>query len=163
MGIGASIQGPDGKEIATVSAVRGEGTNNMAEYQAAIEGLEEARKHDTVEVELRLDSQLVARQLTGEYRVKEPHIKRLWTQTRKLLDSFQKWTVVHVRREENSRADELANMALDGTQLSLDSAETEAANRILAIFKGSSINPSRYRVVFQEVERLLRINSSAKG
>ena len=159
MGIGASIQAADGREIAIVSAVRGEGTNNIAEYQAAIEGLKEAKKHDINELELRMDSQLVVRQLNGEYRVRAADLKPLWTKARRLLDSFQKWSVVHVPRKQNTRADELANLALNGIQDSLGVREADAgANRISGSLRDASINlkeKTMRPVLFHDVDGVL--------
>ena len=66
MSIGASLQ-KDGQEIATVSEAIGDGTNNIAEYRAAIEGLKRASRHGVDEIELRMDSELVVKQLKGEY------------------------------------------------------------------------------------------------
>ena len=95
MGIGVSIQAKDGKEIDTVSEAIGDGTNNIAEYRAAIEGLKRASTLGADEIELRMDSELVVKQLQGEYQVRNPKLKPLWTELRGLLGTFQKTTVVH--------------------------------------------------------------------
>ena len=110
MAIGASIQDDTGKELATVSNLIGDGTNNIAEYRAVIAGLEKAKSLGAREIELRIDSKLVVEQLNGRYKVKNERLKLLHAQALELLSQF-KVTVVHVPREENQRADELANLA----------------------------------------------------
>ena len=110
MAIGASIQDDTGKELATVSNLIGDGTNNIAEYRAVIAGLEKAKSLGAREIELRIDSKLVVEQLNGRYKVKNERLKLLHAQALELLSQF-KFTVVHVPREENQRADELANLA----------------------------------------------------
>ena len=77
--IGASIRDTDGLELATVSARLGIGTNNQAEYRAAIEGVRKARQLGATGIDLRMDSELVVRQLTGQYRVKNVALQPLFT------------------------------------------------------------------------------------
>jgi len=156
MAIGLSIQRPNGRELETVSEARGYGTNNIAEYQAAIEGLKRAKDHGDDEIELRMDSELVVRQLKGEYQVRKVELKPLWAEVRGLLDSFKKATVVHVGREQNIRADELANLALDRAKSALNDEEGELVKKILGVFREKAISPSRCRLVLKEVERLLK-------
>jgi ribonuclease HI len=113
MAIGATIKDREGTELATVSQLIGEGTNNIAEYRAAIEGLKAAKALGAGVIELRMDSELVVRQINGAYKVKNAILKPLHTEVTVLLASFDKSTVAHVRREDNARADELANLAYD--------------------------------------------------
>ena len=110
MAIGMSIQDDTGKELATVSNLIGDGTNNIAEYRAVIAGLEKAKSLGATEIELRIDSKLAVEQLNGRYKVKNERLKLLHAQALELLSQFQS-TVVHVPREQNQRADELANLA----------------------------------------------------
>lgn len=112
MAIGASIQDGE-KEVATVSALIGDGTSNIAEYHAAIAGLKKARDLGATDVTLRMDSQLVVRQIEGVYRIKAEHLRPLRAEVMTLLKSFQKYSVKHVPREQNARADELANLAYE--------------------------------------------------
>lgn len=114
MAIGASIQDDRGKELATVSQLRGGGTSNIAEYHAAIEGLKKARSLGATEIELRMDSELVVRQINGLYKVKNATLKVLHAEVLELLKTCA-WSVAHVPREENQRADELANLAYDAS------------------------------------------------
>ena len=113
MAIGVSIRIPDGVEVATVSRFFGQGTNNLAEYHAAIAGVRAALEYGADEIELRMDSQLVVKQMTGEFKVKKEELRSLQCKLSVLLTKFKKWSVQHVRREENTRADELANLACE--------------------------------------------------
>jgi len=116
MGIGAVIYDPDGKVAGTASAARSWGTNNQAEWLAALAALNTARGAGARRVELRMDSELVVRQLNGEYRVKNEGLRPLHERTQELLRGFDDRRCVYVRREGDSDADRLANGALDATQ-----------------------------------------------
>ena len=91
----------------------GETTNNVAEYQALLLGLEQARALGSGALVVRMDSELVVKQLTGAYRVKHPSLIPLHRQALVQLGRFASWRAEHVRREKNSLADHLANAALD--------------------------------------------------
>ena len=104
---------PDGGVLAERNAYIGEATNNVAEYRAVLLGLELARDLGASEVEVVNDSELVARQLEGRYKVKNAGLKPLFLRTRQALAEFSEWSVRSVRRESNERADELVNEALD--------------------------------------------------
>jgi ribonuclease HI len=111
MAIGVSIQSADGMELDTVSAFLGEGTNNQAEYQAAIAGVRKAIKHGTDQIDLRMDSQLVIKQLTGEFQIRKEELKPMRQELLTLLMQYAKCSATLIRREQNQRADELANQA----------------------------------------------------
>lgn len=91
----------------------GTATNNRAEYEALVYALERAREYGFDEVEVRSDSELVVRQVTGAWDVNDPDLQECRIRARKLLAAFDDWTLTHVPREVNERADELANEALD--------------------------------------------------
>ena len=112
-GIGASIENENGDEIAIVSSYIGNGTNTRAEYIAAIEGVKKAIQLQAEEIELRMDSLLVVRQVEGLWKIKHPSLKILNQELKHALNSLKKWRVKHVPREKNQRADSLANMVLD--------------------------------------------------
>ena len=103
----------DGNEVAERSAYIGEATNNVAEYRAVLLALELARDLGAREIEIVNDSELVARQIGGEYKVKNAGLKPLFLETMRELRGFDRWAVRTVRREHNVRADELVNEALD--------------------------------------------------
>ena len=104
---------PDGPVLAEESAYIGEATNNVAEYRALVLGIELARRLGAREVELVNDSELVARQVGGQYKVKHAGLRPLHREAMAALRSFDRWSVRSVRREGNERADELVNAALD--------------------------------------------------
>jgi len=91
----------------------GEATNNVADYRALLLGLQLARELGAREVEIVNDSELVARQIGGEYKVKHAGLKPLFLEAMRELRDFDGWSVRSVRRESNERADELVNEALD--------------------------------------------------
>lgn len=99
--------------VATVSEAIGIASNNVAEYLAVIAGLEAALEYGATEVEVRADSQLVIRQLTGQYRVKHADMKPLHERARTLLEAFDTIRLTHVPRAKNVDADALVNAALD--------------------------------------------------
>ena len=104
---------PEGEVVGERSAYLGDQTNNVAEYRAVQLGLELARELGASEVEVVNDSQLVARQIGGQYKVKHAGLKPLFLETMRMLRSFDAWSVRDVRREHNVRADELVNEELD--------------------------------------------------
>jgi ribonuclease HI len=104
---------PNGEVLEDCSQTIGPATNNVAEYRALVLGIERARALGAREIELIGDSELVVRQVRGEYRVKDAGLRDLYAQVREALDGFERWSIRHVRREENARADRLVNEALD--------------------------------------------------
>ncbi len=111
--VAAVATSPDGEPLGERKLYIGEATNNVAEYRALLLGLELARELGAEEVEVVNDSELVARQIGGEYKVKHAGLKPLFTEAMRELWGFHKWAVGPVRREQNARADELVNEALD--------------------------------------------------
>lgn len=111
--VGAVATDPDGGPVAERKAYIGVATNNVAEYRAVLLGLELARELGASEVEVVNDSELVARQIDGRYKVKNAGLKPLYLETMRQLRGFKAWSVRSVRRESNERADELVNEALD--------------------------------------------------
>jgi len=111
--IGVVVSDPDGNLIDELAERIGVATNNVAEYRALLRGLERARELGASEVEVVGDSELVARQLSGAYKVKHPAMKPLYEQAIAALRGFERWGVRTVPRAENARADALVNAALD--------------------------------------------------
>lgn len=108
-GIGVVISDDKGNVVREVADYIGKQTNNVAEYSALIRGLKEAADLGATQVAICTDSELLARQLTGVYKVKAPNLKPLFEQAVMILRAFERVTVSHVVRELNKRADELAN------------------------------------------------------
>ena len=109
--IGATIKDEHGQLIASISQRIGRATNNQAEYRAVIAALEKALKMGVSEVDLKADSELVVKQLKGEYRVKRVTLKPLYERVRQLQGKLELLTIRHIPREQNAEADNLANRA----------------------------------------------------
>ncbi len=113
-GAGIVVRDPDGKVVASGGAFLGTVTNNVAEYQALLWGLRTARTLGADRVVVEADSELVVKQLNGEYRVKNEGLKPLFCEAQVARRAFESAEFVHVRRERNAEADALANEAMDG-------------------------------------------------
>ena len=111
--VAAVVATPDGEVLEERSETIGPATNNVAEYRALLLGIERARELGAEAIELVGDSELVVRQVRGEYKVKDAALRELHSQVRDALGSFERWSIRHVRREENEAADLLVNDALD--------------------------------------------------
>ena len=111
--IGVVASAPDGRVIERINRYIGRATNNFAEYSAVIAALELAAKLSMKRIEIRTDSELVVRQMTGRYRVKSPNLKGLWEKAIRMSIYFDECVFKHVPRTENTEADRLANVALD--------------------------------------------------
>jgi ribonuclease HI len=111
--IGVVVSDPDGTVLDEVAETIGTATNNVAEYRALLRGLERVSALGASEVEIVNDSELVAKQLTGAYRVKHPAMKPLHAEAIDALHGFAQWNVRTVPREQNAGADALVNQALD--------------------------------------------------
>lgn len=116
-GLGVVIKDENKKTIKEFYKYIGIATNNIAEYNALVYGLQEAHMLGAEEVELKMDSELVAQQLKGEFRVKDPKIKLLFDQAIHLINGLKKIEVVQIPREENKEADKLANKAINLSEL----------------------------------------------
>lgn len=104
----------DGGIIAENGETIGQATNNQAEYEALIAALEAARAYGIDDIVVHGDSELVVKQVRGEYDTKNLELKERRVRVREILRGFEDWEITHVPREVNDRADELANEALDG-------------------------------------------------
>jgi ribonuclease HI len=111
--IAAVVASPDGEVIESRGEVIGRATNNVAEYRALLLGIELARALGAAEVQLIGDSELIVKQVKGEYRVKDAGLRPLHAQVRAALEDFDRWSIRHVRREQNEAADALVNETLD--------------------------------------------------
>lgn len=110
--IGVVIKDENGKVVAKISRYIGEATNNRAEYEALVAGLAEAARLGARKIEIRLDAELVEKQICGEYQVKKFHLKPLYQKTKELLEKFPVFSLKHISRQENI-AHALAQQALN--------------------------------------------------
>jgi len=112
-GIGIVLFDKDGKVVKEVAEPLGIATNNVAEYSALIRALEEARALGCSRIAVITDSELMARQINGQYRVKTEHLLPLYERAMLLLRCFESASVTHTRRENNKHADKLSNIGAD--------------------------------------------------
>ncbi|MBN1353803.1 MAG: ribonuclease HI family protein [Candidatus Omnitrophica bacterium] len=112
-GIGVVILDSKGKKVKEFKKYIGISTNNVAEYNAVIYGLQEALIEKAESVTLYMDSELVVQQLNGDYRVKSNELKPLFEQALHLMSGFKKIEITHIPREKNSEADKLVNKAIN--------------------------------------------------
>jgi len=107
------VTDPSGEVLAERSATIGEATNNIAEYRALLLGIALAKELGADEVEFVGDSMLIVEQVRGNWKVKQDHLRPLHTAVKDELRDLERWSIRHVKRGENERADELLNQALD--------------------------------------------------
>ncbi len=112
-GWGLVLRTEDGVDLRRGWGYLGETTNNVAEYRGLIAALEQALALGAAELRVHTDSELVQRQVTGVYRVRQPHLQDLVARVRQLAGKLAGFEIVHVPREENREADRLANRAMD--------------------------------------------------
>ena len=110
----AVLSTPDGDVVDEAKVTLGTATNNVAEYRGLLLGLERAAALGATEVEVINDSELIAHQVTGRYKVKHPDMKPLHAQALAALADFERWSIRPVPRAQNADADALVNQALDG-------------------------------------------------
>jgi ribonuclease HI len=127
-GIGVVIRAQDGTPLVTLGRYIGKCTNNVAEYKALIAALQEALRLGAKKVHIRGDSELIVRQMKGEYRVKHPNMKPLYEQAQELIHRFTSARIEHNLRHKNELADKLANRAMDRKQdvSEVDESPTDA-------------------------------------
>jgi ribonuclease HI len=112
----AVVSTPAGDVLDEAAVTIGRATNNVAEYRGLLLGLERARALGATEVDVVNDSELVAHQVTGRYKVKHPDMKPLHAQALAALGGFARWSIRPVPRSANAEADALVNQALDGAR-----------------------------------------------
>ena len=163
-GIGVVLRSQDRTPLITLGKFIGRATNNVAEYHALISGLREAKKLGAKKIQIRGDSELIIKQMLGQYRVKHPDLKPLYEEACHLVDQFDEVRIEHNLRHKNALADKLANLAMDKrsdvTEVSDESAgepseptATKAGDRfvcprcgcVISVDKPSSIRPHQLR------------------
>jgi ribonuclease HI len=112
--IGVVVRDADGELLEERGERIGSATNNVAEYRALLLGIERGSELGASELELVGDSELIVRQVKGEYKVKDATLRELHGEVKRALRGFERWSIRHVRREQNADADRLVNLALDG-------------------------------------------------
>lgn len=115
-GAGVAILDEQGNELVATGEYLGQCTNNEAEYRALLLGLAKCKELGQGRIKTHLDSELIVKQILGQYRVKHPNLIPLFQETMQRLSGFASFNITHVRRENNSRADQLANQAIDNQE-----------------------------------------------
>jgi ribonuclease HI len=116
-GAGIIIKDEHGRKLETIGRFLGVTTNNQAEYQALIEGLRAVLRHSPDVVTVRMDSELVVKQMSGQYRVRHPEILPLYLQAVEAAQALPEVRFEHVSRERNPGADRVANFAIDSRMI----------------------------------------------
>src|SRR3954463_14390112 len=125
-GIGVVLRAADGTPLVTLGRFIGRATNNVAEYKALITALQQAKELGARKVKVLGDSELIVKQMRGEYRVKHPDLRVLYDEAQDLFRSFAAATIDHNYRADNSLADKLANLAMDRKADVTDAAADES-------------------------------------
>ncbi len=112
-GYGVSIEDPAGRSIADLSEFLGVKTNNFAEYSGLLAALEYALRQGHPRLRVVADSELMVKQMKGQYQVKSPDLRPLWEEAKRRASKLEKFEIQHVLRGKNKRADALANQAMD--------------------------------------------------
>jgi ribonuclease HI len=112
-GIGVVVRAADRTPLVTLGRFIGRATNNVAEYRALITAMQEAKKLGATKIIIRGDSELIIKQMKGEYRVKHPDMKVLYEEAQSLITQFDDAKIEHNLRHKNELADKLANLAMD--------------------------------------------------
>lgn len=112
-GIGIVVSAADGTPLVTLGRFIGNATNNVAEYRALITAMQEAKKLGASRILIRGDSELIIKQMRGEYKVKHPDMKVLYAEAQEILATFEQTKIEHNLRHKNVLADKLANLAMD--------------------------------------------------
>jgi ribonuclease HI len=115
-GYGVRIEAADGTLLAEMHGALGVATNNVAEYNGLLAALQWAIDHGERAVLIRSDSELLVKQMRGDYKVKHPGLQPLYVRARLLVMELEQVTFEHVRRESNKEADRLANLAMDESE-----------------------------------------------
>ncbi len=141
-GYGVSVVDGHGTPLASLYQSLGIRTNNFAEYSALLAALQFAKANHFDSVKVFADSELLVKQVSGIYRVKNPDLKRLFDQAKTLISGFKSFSIEHVSREQNREADRLANLAMDNHPAD-DSATPQGLTprKVLAIYQDGLFKP----------------------
>jgi ribonuclease HI len=146
---GVVVRNPRGEIVVRLKKYIGNSTNNVAEYFGLIAALDYAQNHGIRALRVESDSELMVKQMRGQYKVKSEELKPLFERAKKMSQTFESFRISHVYREQNKEADALVNQALDETSGSGTSAGTkvekpvakEATMRLIARYKDGVLQP----------------------
>jgi ribonuclease HI len=145
---GVVVETPDGAPVAALSKFLGRATNNVAEYQALLAALDYALENHHRRLRVFCDSELLARQIEGRYKVKSPDLKPLYERARAMIGRLESFRIRHVPRAQNAEADRLANAALDaaeGKPFNHQDTKTQVKERTVSARSGTLRASATYR------------------
>ena len=164
---GVVVRDPRGEIVARLKKYIGNSTNNVAEYFGLIAALDYAQNHGIRALRIESDSELMVKQMRGQYKVKSEELKPLFERAKKISQTFESFRISHVYREQNKEADALVNQALDETSGSggapsvkpIKPAAKDGTMRLIARYKDGVLQPYEALDLPQgtEVEILLRL------
>jgi len=164
---GVVVRDPRGEIVARLKKYIGKNTNNVAEYFGLIAALDYAQNHGIRALRVESDSELMVKQMRGQYKVKSEELKPLFERAKKMSQTFETFSISHVYREQNKEADALVNQALDETSGSGSASGAKAENpagkdgtmRLIARYKDGVLQPYDALDLPEgtEVELLLRL------
>lgn len=141
---GVLVESAEGAPIATLSKFLGRATNNVAEYHALLAVLEYALENHHLHLRVLADSELLARQIEGRYKVKSQDLKPLYEEARRMIQRLEHFSIRHVPREKNEEADRLANQALDAAGFkTVSSRPADVVLRTAATYQRGTLTPLR--------------------
>jgi probable phosphoglycerate mutase len=156
------IESVDGSRLTGFSEYLGEATNNVAEYRALLAALEYALRNHYLRIHVQTDSELLARQTEGVYKVKSPALKPLQQQARQMIARLESFSIEHVPREQNHEADQLANQALEAVERGGKRDQVVASPPLapLPVWGGESGVGKRSPVAASKVAKPLRASAT---
>jgi ribonuclease HI len=164
---GVVVRDPRGEIVARLKKYIGKNTNNVAEYFGLIAALDYAQNHGIRALRVESDSELMVKQMRGQYKVKSEELKPLFERAKKMSQTFESFRINHVYREQNKEADALVNQALDETSGSGGTPSVKAQSpvgkdgtmRLIARYKDGALQPYEALDLPEgtEVELLLRL------
>jgi ribonuclease HI len=169
---GVAIRDPRGQVVAKLKKYIGRTTNNVAEYYGLIAALDYAQQHGIRALRVESDSELLVRQMLGQYKVKSPELRPLFERARKMAQTFDSFKIEHVYREQNAEADALANEAMDETsgrpaatpRLDANSAKPQSPQprKVRARFRNGALVPLEPLDLAEGSEVELQIKPASK-
>ena len=158
------VRAPDGSTQFRIGKYLGSATNNVAEYYGLIGALDYAQSQNISRLAVRSDSELLVRQMQGRYKVRSPDLRPLHERAQKMARALAHFEIVHVRREQNSEADEFANLALDATgtvggKMETASSATRHSGGADAPVPATATTPAKDATVSARVKDVRRIRA----
>jgi ribonuclease HI len=147
---GVAIKTAQGEPVSAFAKYLGEATNNFAEYQGLLAALDYALRNNYPRLRVLTDSELMARQINGQYKVRSPDLKPLHDKAKALITRLESFSIRHVYREQNREADGLANKAMDDAARGIVAYEPEPPTLIAPAPIAAQVKPRAVAATFQD-------------